>query len=130
MVWDNADSSSSSPRQCCSSPVHRSTSPGKPVYVLHLGDSGAMNQGTPVCPSMQWRLKGVPDAHRLSPNEVVAEGPFGPAAVGLRCTALHCRRTDSAAPVRASQVDGRGILQGGTGRVIPRVLAPDSVLSC
>lgn len=129
MVWDNAGSSSSSPRQCCSSPAHLSTSPGKPVCVRHLGDSGAMNQGTPAYPSMQRRLKGVPNARRPSPNEVVAEGALGPAAVGLRCTALHCRRTDSRA-VRASQVDGRGILRGGTGRVIPRVLAPDSVLSC
>lgn len=89
-----------------------------------------MNQGIPAYPSMQCRLKGVLDARRPSPNEVGAEGPSGPAAVGLWRTALHYRRTDSAAPVRASQVDGRGILQSGTGRVIPRVLAPDSVLSC
>lgn len=78
---------------------------------------------------MQRRLKGVPGGDRPSPHEVAAEGPSEPAAVGLRCTALHCGQTDSAAPF-PSQVDGRGILQGGAGMVIPRLLAPDSVLSC
>lgn len=133
VVLDTADSSSSSLHLCCSSPVPCSICPGKAVCVRHLGDTGAMNQGPPAYPLLQWRWKGVPDAHRPSPIEVAAEGPSEPAAessVGLLCTALHRGGTHSAAPFWASQVDGRGVLQGGTGRLIPKVLAPASVLSC
>lgn len=133
VVWDSAGSSSSSPRLCCSSPARCSMCPGEAACAPHLGDSAAMGQGAPLYPCLQWRRKGVPGAHRPSPVEVAAEGPSEPAAessVGLLCTALHRRETHSAAPFSASQVDGRGVLQGGTGRGTPRVPAPASVLSC
>lgn len=133
VVLDSAGSSSSFLRLRCSSPVRCSMCPGEAACARHLGDSGAMNQGPPLYPCLQWRRKGVPGAHRPSPVEVAAEGPSEPPAessVGLLCTALHRGETHSAAPFCASQVDGRGVLQGGTGRVIPRVPAPASVLSC
>ena len=134
VVLDTADSSFSSRRRCHYSPVRYSTSPRRyfPVCAGHLEDSGTMRLDPWV--RARWcRWWGVRGALRASRDAKAAgepSEPGGEANAGLECSALHRGGVNSAAHLCGSQVDGRGVLRGGTEWVLPRGAAPASALSC